>query len=120
ARHALACAGKEADDVDLIILSTCTADSLIPSASSILQDKLGAHRAAAFDLNAACSGFIYGLVVGSNMIRAGTHRTVLVIGAERLHYHLDFTDRSTAVLFGDGAGAIVLEATDEPVGLLTS
>ena len=110
ARHALACAGKDPDDIDLIVLATCTADSLIPSASSILQDKLGAHRAAAFDLNAACSGFIYGLVVGSNMIRAGTHRTVLVIGAETFSRILDWSDRGTCVLFGDGAGAVVLKA----------
>ena len=119
-RRALAAAGKQPDDLDLIIFGTCTADSLIPSSSSILQEKLGATRAAAFDLNAACSGFLYALVVGSNMIRAGTNRTVLVLGGEKLSRHLDFTDRSTAVLFGDGAGAVVLEATAEPVGLLGS
>lgn len=119
-RRALAAAGKDPDDVDLIVLATCTADSLIPSAASLLQDKLGAYRAAAFDLNAACSGFLYALVVGSNMIRTGTNRTVLVVGAEKLHYHLDFTDRSAAVLFGDAAGAVVLEATDQPVGVLSS
>ncbi|HLT95338.1 MAG TPA: beta-ketoacyl-ACP synthase III [Acidimicrobiia bacterium] len=120
ARRALAAAGRDVDDVDLIVLATCTADSLIPSAAAVLQDKLGAHRAAAFDLNAACSGFVYSMVVASNMITAGTSRTVLVIGAEKLHYHLDFTDRSTAVLFGDAAGAVVMEATDAPVGLLAS
>jgi len=119
-RRALAAAGKEPSDVDLIVLATCTGDSIIPSTAAILQDKLGAYNAAAFDLNAACSGFIYALVVASNMIRAGTHRTVLVVGSEKLHYHLDFTDRSTAVLFGDAAGAVVLEATEEPVGLLNS
>lgn len=119
-RRALAAAGLQPDDLDLIIFGTCTADSLIPSSAAILQDKLGATRAAAFDLNAACSGFLYALVVGSSMIRSGTNRTVLVIGAEKLSRHLDFTDRSTAVLFGDGAGAVVLEATDEPVGLLSS
>lgn len=119
-RRALAAAGKTPADIDLIILGTCTADSLIPSAASILQEKLGATRAAAFDLNAACSGFLYSLVVGSNMIRSGTNRTVLVVGAEKLHRHLDFTDRTTAVLFGDAAGAVVLEATEEPVGLLAS
>ncbi|MFP3916125.1 MAG: beta-ketoacyl-ACP synthase III [Actinomycetota bacterium] len=119
-RRALAAAGRDPADVDLIVLATCTADSLIPSAASLLQEKLGASRAAAFDLNAACSGFLYALVVASNMIRAGTNRTVLVIGAEKLHYHLDFTDRTTAVLFGDAAGAVVLEPTSEPVGLLSS
>lgn len=119
-RRALAAAGKEPADVDLIVLATCTADSLIPSAAALLQEKLGAYQAAAFDLNAACSGFLYALVVGANMIRSGTNRTVLVIGAEKLHYHLDFTDRSSAVLFGDAAGAVVLEPTDAPVGLLSS
>lgn len=118
--RALAAAGRQPEDLDLIIFGTCTADSLIPSSSAILQEKLGATRAAAFDLNAACSGFLYALVVGSNMVRAGTHRTVLVVGGEKLSRHLDFTDRSTAVLFGDGAGAVVLEATDEPVGVLAS
>lgn len=119
-RRALAAAGKDPQDVDLIVLGTCTADSLIPSSASLLQHKLGATRAAAFDLNAACSGFLYSLVVATNMIRAGTNRTVLVVGAEQLHHHLDFTDRTTAVLFGDAAGAVVLEATEEPVGLLAS
>lgn len=120
AQRALAAAGRSPGDLDLIVLGTCTADSLIPSAASLLQDKLGAVNAAAFDLNAACSGFLYALVVGTNMIRAGTNQTVLVVGAEKLHRHLDFTDRSTAVLFGDAAGAVVLEATDQPVGLLAS
>ena len=120
ASRALAAAGKEPDDIDLIIFGTCTADSLIPASASVLQSKLGAHSAASFDLNAACSGFLYSLVVASNMIKAGSHKTVLVVGAEKLHRLLDFTDRTTAVLFGDAAGAVVLEATDEPVGLLSS
>jgi 3-oxoacyl-[acyl-carrier-protein] synthase-3 len=93
---------------------------LIPSTASILQAKLEAWNAAAFDLNAACSGFVYALVVGANMIKAGTHRTVLVVGAEKLHFHIDFTDRSTCVLFGDGAGAVVLESIGDDVGLLSS
>lgn len=120
AHRALAAAGKRPGDLDLVVLGTCSGDSLIPATAAILQDKLGARNAAAFDLNAACAGFVYSLVVAANMIRAGTHRTVLVAGAEKLHRHLDFTDRTTAVLFGDGAGAVVLEATDEPVGLLSS
>lgn len=119
-RRALAAAGRDPADVDLIVLATCTADSLIPSSAALLQHKLGATSAGAFDLNAACSGFVYALVVGSNMIEAGTHRSVLVIGADTLHGLLDFTDRSTAVLFGDAAGAILMEATDEPVGVLAS
>ncbi|HEY7564183.1 MAG TPA: beta-ketoacyl-ACP synthase III [Acidimicrobiia bacterium] len=117
-QHALAAAGKRPGDVDLIVLGTCTGDSLIPSTAAILQDKLGAYNAGAFDLNAACSGFVYSLVVASNMIKAGSHRTILVVGAEKLHFHLNFNDRSTAVLFGDGAGAIVLEASDQDAGLL--
>jgi 3-oxoacyl-[acyl-carrier-protein] synthase-3 len=118
--HALAAAGKAPTDLDLIILGTCTPDSVIPSAAALLQAKLEAWNAAAFDLNAACSGFIYSLVVAANMIRAGTHRTVMVIGAEKLHYHIDFNDRATCVLFGDGAGAVVLEAGEGPAGLLSS
>lgn len=119
-RRALAAAGKTPEDVDLIVFGTCTADSLIPSSASLLQHKLGAYGAAAFDLNAACSGFLYSLVVATSMIRSETTRTALVIGADQLHRHLDFTDRSTAVLFGDAAGAVVLEASERPVGLLSS
>lgn len=118
--HALAAAGKVPDDVDLLILATCTPDSLLPSAAAHVHAKLGATRGAAMDINAACSGFIYGLVTGTKMIESGMYRTVLVIGAEKLSYDLDFTNRNTAVLFGDGAGAVVIEATDEPVGLLSA
>jgi 3-oxoacyl-[acyl-carrier-protein] synthase-3 len=116
-RHALAAAGLEPDDIDLIVLATCTADVVIPSAASLVQAKLGATNAAVFDLNAACSGWVYGLNVATQMIKGGANHKALVIGAEKLSYLLDFTDRSTAVLFGDGAGAVVLEATDQPVGL---
>lgn len=118
--RALAAAGKTPEDVDLLLLATCTPDSLIPSAASLVQKKIGAFDSAAMDLNAACSGFVYGLVVGSSMIRTGVNKTVLLIGAEKLHYVMDFTDRTTCVLFGDGAGAVVLEPTDEPHGLLAS
>lgn len=118
--RALAAAGKTPEDVDLLLVATCTPDSLIPSTASLVQKKIGAFNCAAMDLNAACSGFVYGLVVGSNMIRAGTNQTVLLIGAEKLHYVTDFTDRTTCVLFGDGAGAVVLEPTDGPHGLLAS
>ena len=118
--RALAAAGKTVNDVDLILVATCTGDSIIPSTASLVQKHLEAWNAAALDLNAACSGFIYGLVVGTNMIRGGTNNTVLLIGTEKLHYVTDFTDRTTCVLFGDGAGAVVLEPTDEPIGLLSS
>jgi 3-oxoacyl-[acyl-carrier-protein] synthase-3 len=118
--NALAAAGKTPEDVDLLLLATCTPDSLIPSAASLVQKKIGAFNAAAMDLNAACSGFVYGLVVGTNMIRGGTNQTVLLIGAEKLHYVMDFTDRTTCVLFGDGAGAVVLEPSDGSEGVLAS
>jgi 3-oxoacyl-[acyl-carrier-protein] synthase-3 len=116
-QHALAAANLEPTDIDLIVLATCTADTVIPSAASHVQAKLGATNAAVFDLNAACSGWIYALNVATQMVKGGGHNKVLVIGAEKLSHLIDFTDRATAVLFGDGAGAVVLEATDEPVGL---
>lgn len=118
--RALAAAGKTAEDLDLIIVATCSGDSIIPSTASRVQEKMGAVNAAAMDLNAACSGFVYGLVVGTNMIRGGTHKTVLLVGAEKLHFLMDFTDRTTCVLFGDGAGAVVLEPCDDDIGVLGS
>ncbi len=118
--RALAAAGKTVEDVDLLLVATCSGDSIIPSTASVVQKRLEAWNAAAIDLNAACSGFVYGLVIGANMIRGGTHRTVLLIGTEKLHHLLDFTDRSTCILFGDGAGAVVLEGSDGEVGVLAS
>ncbi len=118
ARHALAAADMEANQLDCIIMATASPDSMVPSAASAVQQSLGASRAAVFDINAACTGFIYGLSVGSALIKAGSMQRVLVIGAERLTHYLDWTKRDTAVLFGDGAGAVVLEASDQPVGLI--
>lgn len=118
--RALAAAGKSVEDVDLLLVATCSGDSIIPSTASVVQKRMETWNAAAIDLNAACSGFVYGLVIGANMIRGGTHRTVLLIGTEKLHHLLDFTDRSTCILFGDGAGAVVLEGSDEEVGVLAS
>lgn len=118
--RALAAAGKTPEDIDLLLVATCSGDSIIPSTASVVQKRMQAWNAAAMDLNAACSGFVYGLVVGTNMIRGGTHRTVLLVGTEKLHHLMDFTDRNTCVLFGDGAGAVVLEATDGDAGLLSS
>lgn len=118
-QHALAAAGRTADEIDLIITATCTPDQSVPSAACIIQDKIGANGAAAFDLNAACSGFIYALSVADRLVRAGGFERALVIGAEKLHSWLNFSDRGTAVLFGDGAGAVVLEGTEEPAGLLS-
>lgn len=118
--RALAAAGKSAEDLDLILVATCSGDSIIPSTASRVQELMGAVNAAAMDLNAACSGFVYGLVVGTNMIRGGTNKTVLVVGTEKLHHLMNFQDRKTCVLFGDGAGAVVLEPSDDTVGLLGS
>ncbi len=119
AQQALAAAGKDPEDIDLIIGATCTPDRMIPSLAVMVQEKLGAPPVGAFDLNAACSGFIYALATADQMIRSGGVDTVLVVGAEKLHYWLNFTNRNTAVLFGDGAGAVVLEPSDEPTGVLS-
>lgn len=119
ARHALESAGRSAKDVDLIIVATSTPDMVFPSTAAILQHKLGVAGCAAFDLQAVCSGFVYALSVADAMIRAGSARCALVIGAEVFSRILDFSDRTTCVLFGDGAGAVVLEASDTP-GILAS
>ena len=116
---ALAAAGRTADDVDLIIVATSTPDMVFPSTACILQHKLGANGCAAFDLQAVCSGFVYALAVADAMVRAGSARCALVVGAEVFSRILDFNDRTTCVLFGDGAGAVVLEASAEP-GILAS
>ena len=118
--RALAAAGKSVEDVDLILVATCSGDSIIPATASVVQKRMEAWNAAAMDINAACSGFVYGLVTGTSMIRGGEYDTVLLVGTEKLHYIMDFTDRNTCVLFGDGAGAVVLEPTDEPIGVLAS
>ncbi|ATG74815.1 3-oxoacyl-ACP synthase [Zobellella denitrificans] len=118
ARHALAAAGLDAGRLDGIILATASPDSLVPSAASAVQQALGAGRAAVFDINAACTGFLYALSVGNALIKAGSMQRILVIGAERLTHYLDWTQRDTAVLFGDGAGAVVLEAGEEPQGVI--
>jgi 3-oxoacyl-[acyl-carrier-protein] synthase-3 len=115
---ATAAAGLDPGDIDLVIVATCSPDRLVPSAAAMAQAKMGMPRAAAVDLNAACSGFIFALATADQMIRTGSMDRILVIGAEKLHYWLDFTDRSTSVLFGDGAGAVVVEASDDPGGLL--
>ncbi len=118
-RQALAAAGLDATDIDLIIVATCSPDRALPSVAAYVQRELGGIGAT-MDLNAACSGFVYGLSVADGMIAAGTASRALVIGAERLSSYLDLTDRTTAVLFGDGAGAVVVEATEESHGLLAS
>jgi 3-oxoacyl-[acyl-carrier-protein] synthase-3 len=118
-RHALESAGIAASEIDLIIVATSTPDMVFPSAACILQNKLGIAGCAAFDIQAVCSGFVYALTVADSMIRSGAARKALVVGAEVFSRILDFNDRTTCVLFGDGAGAVVLEASDKP-GILAS
>jgi 3-oxoacyl-[acyl-carrier-protein] synthase-3 len=119
AREALDRAGVSPTDIDLIICSTCTGDQLLVSQASLLQAELGG-TAGAFDLGAACSGFVYALSVASQFIENGAATRILVVGVDTLTRYIDFTDRSTCVLFGDGAGAVVLEATTADRGLLAS
>jgi 3-oxoacyl-[acyl-carrier-protein] synthase-3 len=119
ARQALARAGLEATDIDLIIVGTCTPDQFLVSQACLVQAELGGN-AGAFDLGAACSGFVYALATGNQFIQSGLYNRVLVIGADTLTRFVDYTDRSTCVLFGDGAGAVVLEASEEPRGLLST
>ena len=118
-RKALEAAGRSAADVDLIIVATSTPDMVFPSTACILQSKLGAAGGAAFDVQAVCSGFIYALTVADAMIRTGGARCALVVGSEIFSRILDFQDRTTCVLFGDGAGAVVLEASEAP-GILAT
>jgi len=117
AERALATAGVEASEIDLIILATCTGDTLIPNTVSAVQLKLEAFNAAAMDINTACSGFLYGLTMARSQIETGLIKKAIVIGAERLTSYMNWKYRNTAVLFGDGAGAVVLEATEENEGI---
>ena len=119
ARRAIKSAGLQAADIDLIIVATSTPDMVFPSVACILQHKLGIAGCPAFDLQAVCSGFVYALTVADSMIKSGSANRALVIGAEVFSRILDFSDRTTCVLFGDGAGAVVLEASKEP-GILAS
>jgi 3-oxoacyl-[acyl-carrier-protein] synthase-3 len=107
-------------DIDLIIVATITPDMPFPSTACILQDRLGAKNAAAFDVNAACSGFLYGLHIANGLIRSGTNQRILLVGAEVLSKVTDWQDRTTCVLFGDGAGAAIIEATKEKRGILST
>ncbi|GAA3991953.1 ketoacyl-ACP synthase III [Comamonas faecalis] len=116
---ALEAAGCTAEDIDLIIVATSTPDMVFPSTACIVQNKLGVHGCPAFDVQAVCSGFVYALTVADAMIRAGSASRALVVGSEVFSRILDFNDRTTCVLFGDGAGAVVLQASDEP-GILAS
>ncbi|MCW5579126.1 MAG: ketoacyl-ACP synthase III [Dokdonella sp.] len=119
ATRALEAAGVKGSELDLIVLGTTTPDLIFPATACLLQHRLGANGCAAFDVNAACSGFMYALAVADQFIRSGSVRKALVVGAETLTRMLDYGDRSTCVLFGDGAGAVVLEASDQP-GIITT
>jgi 3-oxoacyl-[acyl-carrier-protein] synthase-3 len=119
ARQALHVGDAHASDIDLVVVATCTPDYIMPSTASLVQNRLGARRAGAIDLNAACSGFVYALAMAAGQIESGRSRQALVVGADELSLHLDWKDRSTCVLFGDGAGAVLLRAGDEP-GVMAS
>ncbi|MEO8286324.1 MAG: beta-ketoacyl-ACP synthase III [Chloroflexota bacterium] len=118
-RKALERAGVSPWQVDLVICCTATPDFLFPATACLVQHEIGAENAGAFDLEAACSGFIYGISVGTQFIKAGSYKTVLVVAAEALSRFVDWQDRATCVLFGDGAGAVVLQASDTKSGLLS-
>jgi len=116
ARCALAQRGVDATEIDAIIVCTVTPDYLFPATACLVQNAIGAKRAWGFDLIAACSSFLYGLTVGANLVTSGTHKRVLVIGADTMSRIIDYTDRATCVLFGDGAGAMLIEPAAEPDG----
>ncbi|MBX5459461.1 MAG: beta-ketoacyl-ACP synthase 3 [Steroidobacteraceae bacterium] len=118
AARALACAGLEGKDIDLIVFGTCSHDDQVPNMASGVQLRIGAHAAAAMDVNTACTSFLYGLSSAAGMIRSGVVRNALVIGAELISPFMDWRDRNVAVLFGDGAAAVVLQASDRDEGVL--
>ncbi len=118
AEAALLDAGVDAEEVDAIIVATVTPDYLFPATACLVQKRIGAKNAYAFDLSAACSGFLYALTTGGNMIESGRAKKVLVIGADKMSSILDYTDRTTCILFGDAGAAVLLEATDEEIGII--
>lgn len=120
AQQAIDVADIVPEEVDMIIVATSTPDHIFPSTASIVQAQLGAHKASAFDMSAACSGFVYALQIASQMITSGSVETIVVIGAETMSRVLDWKDRATCILFGDGAGAVVLRASEEEGGILSA
>jgi 3-oxoacyl-[acyl-carrier-protein] synthase III len=119
AARALACAGLDAREVDLIVLGTCSADEFVPNTASAVQLLLGATNAAAMDVNTACTSFLYGLSSATAMVRTGVIRNAVIIGVEGITPFMDWSNRNVAVLFGDGAAAVVIQATEEPVGVIS-
>lgn len=119
AERALAAAGVDAEDIDLVILGSTTPEEICPNTASYIKNKLGAKKAAAFDLNSACTSWLYGLNVATDMIKAGSIKKAIVIGSERISLVMDWKKRESCFLFGDGAGAVVIEATENELGLLT-
>lgn len=119
ARHAIKAAGLKPSDLDMIVVATTTPDQVFPSTACILQSRLGIHHCAAFDVQAVCSGFVYALSIADKFIRTNTAKHVLVVGTETLSRIIDWKDRGTCVLFGDGAGAVVVSASEEP-GIMSS
>jgi 3-oxoacyl-[acyl-carrier-protein] synthase-3 len=120
ARHALAAADLDPSELDLILLGSLTNDSYCPNTASLVADEIGAVNAAAIDVNSACTGFLYGLHIGTNLIRTGAHKKVLVIGGEFISHYMNWARRDVAVLFGDACGAVVIEQCEEETGLLAA
>ena len=120
AQRALDCAGQDATDIDLVLVATCTPSTMVANTASEVQQRIGATNAATCDTNAACSGFLYALQMATAQIQSGMIKRAVVVAAERMVWYLNWALRDSAVLFGDGAGAVVLEATDEKLGLLAS
>ena len=120
AQHALAAADLDPAELDLILLGSLTNDSYCPNTASLIADAIGAVNAAAIDVNSACTGFLYGLHIGTNLIKTGAHKKVLVIGGEFISHYMNWSRRDVAVLFGDACGAVVIEQSDQEVGLLAA
>jgi len=117
-RRAIACAGLQGSDIDLVIYGSCSNDETVPNSASGVQQRIGATHAAAFDVNTACTSFMYGLSIGTAMIRTGVVRNALVIGVELISQYMDWDNRNVAVLFGDGAAAMVLQASEQETGVI--
>lgn len=118
ARRAIACAGLTGADIELVIYGSCSNDETVPNSASGVQQRIGATQAAAFDVNTACTSFMYGLTIGSSMIKSGVVRNALVIGVELISQYMDWDNRNVAVLFGDGAAAVVLQASEQALGVI--